>query len=407
MITKYLKKLMFSLLICVGLLNAYHCTKNSEDGNNTTYSDEAIKRTFGDAININNPENYASQNIPSYIIADNGGVIDDKKATLGRVLFYDKALSTNGSIACASCHQQQFAFSDTALQSKGVNGLTGRHSMRLINARFAREAKFFWNERAASLEEQTTQPIQDHAEMGYSGLNGDPTINDLLTKLNAIDYYQELSAWAYNQNKGEKTLNEEDLQDCLGAFIRSIQSFDSKFDEGRKQLANNQNNAPLPNFSADENAGLQLFSAPPIFGDSGNRIAGGLGCGGCHRAPEFDIDPNTRNNGFVGTIDNPAILDLNNTRSPSLRDLVNRNGDLNGPLMHTGSINSLEALIGHYNRIIVRPGNNQIDPRLTPRGFPQRLNVTPTERQQIISFLETLTGNTVYTDVKWSNPFAE
>ena len=201
-------------------------------------------------------------------------------------------------------------------------------------------------------------------------------------------------------------LTENDLQECLGAFIRSIQSFDSKYDEGRRQLGNNQNNAPLPNFSNDENAGLQLFSAAPIFDNTGNRIAGGLGCGGCHRAPEFDIDPNTRNNGFVGTIDNPSVLDLGNTRSPSIRDLVNPQGQLNGPLMHTGTISSLETLIGHYNRILVRPGNNQIDPRLTPGGLPQQLNVTPTERQQIISFLETLSGKSVYTEAKWSNPFA-
>ena len=74
--------------------------------------------------------------------------------------------------------------------------------------------------------------------------------------------------------------------------------------------------------------------------------------------------------------------------------------------MHTGTISSLETLIGHYNRILVRPGNNQIDPRLTPGGLPQQLNVTPTERQQIISFLETFSGKSVYTEAKWSNPFA-
>jgi cytochrome c peroxidase len=406
MITKTVKNLLFCLMSFIVLVNGYRCAKNTDDTLGAVFSDTAIKRIFGNNININSPENYANQTIPAYINADNGRVIDDKKATLGRVLFYDKALSTNGNIACASCHQQEFGFSDTAVQSKGVNGLTGRHSMRLINARFAREAKFFWNERAATLEAQTTQPIQDHAEMGYSGLDGDPDINDLLAKLNALDYYQELSAWAYNQSDSKKTLSENNLQECLGAFIRSIQSFDSKYDEGRRQLANNQNNAPLPNFSSDENAGLQLFSAPPIFDNLGSRIAGGLGCGGCHRAPEFDIDPNTRNNGFVGSIDNPTVLDLGNTRSPSIRDLVNPRGHLNGPLMHTGSITSLETLIGHYNRILVRPGNNQIDPRLTPGGFPQQLNVTPTERQQFISFLETLTGKAIYTEAKWSNPFA-
>ena len=405
MIVKPLKTTLLSLLFFITLINSYRCAKNTPN-DTTGFSDAAIKRVFGNTISINSPENYTNQAIPAYINADNGPVSDDKKATLGRVLFYDKALSTNGSIACASCHQQEFAFSDTAIQSKGVNGLTGRHSMRLINARFARESKFFWNERAASLEAQTTQPIQDHAEMGYSGVDGAPDINDLLAKLNALDYYQELSAWAYNQSNSKKLLTEKDLQECLGAFIRSIQSFDSKYDEGRRQLGNNQNNAPLPNFSNDENAGLQLFSAPPIFDNTGNRIAGGLGCGGCHRAPEFDIDPNTRNNGFVGTIDDPTVLDLGNTRSPSIRDLVNPQGQLNGPLMHTGTISSLETLIGHYNRILVRPGNNQIDPRLTPGGLPQQLNVTPTERQQIISFLETLSGKSVYTEAKWSNPFA-
>ena len=92
--------------------------------------------------------------------------------------------------------------------------------MRLINARFARESKFFWNERAASLEAQTTQPIQDHAEMGYSGVDGAPDINDLLAKLNALDYYQELSAWAYNQSNSKKLLTEKDLQECLGGFYQ-------------------------------------------------------------------------------------------------------------------------------------------------------------------------------------------
>jgi cytochrome c peroxidase len=276
--------------------------------------------------------------------------------------------------------------------------------MRLINARFARETKFFWNERANSLEEQTTQPIQDHAEMGYSGENGDPGIQELLKKLNALNYYQELTAWAY-QNENTKSLSENNLQECLGAFIRSIQSFDSKYDLGRSQLPNNANNAPLPNFSADENAGLQLFMAPPQFNDSSMRIAGGLGCGGCHRAPEFDIDPNTRNNGFVGNLSDPSALDLFNTRSPSLRDLINPSGTINGPMMHTGAIDNLASLIGHYNRILLRPGNTNIDPRLTPRGIPQNLNVTPTERQQIIAFLEALTGEKVYTDKRWSNPF--
>jgi len=92
---------------------------------------------------------------------------------LGRVLFYDKNLSVNNTISCASCHKQEFAVGDTAVSSLGVdNGRTERHSMRLINTRYANEAKFFWNERAASLEAQVTMPIVDHLEMGFSGQTG-------------------------------------------------------------------------------------------------------------------------------------------------------------------------------------------------------------------------------------------
>ena len=129
-------------------------------------------------IDLNNLLNYAGQSKPAYIQKDNTPVanpITNAGATLGRVLFYDKNLSVNNTIACASCHQQRFAFGDTALQSLGLTGgLTGRHSMRLVNSRFAEESKFFWDERAASLEVQTSRPIQDHVEMGFSGANGDP-----------------------------------------------------------------------------------------------------------------------------------------------------------------------------------------------------------------------------------------
>ena len=134
-----------------------------------------IKATFGTKIDPDNLANYAAQTVPAYITKDNGlaNPITDKGATLGRVLFYDKNLSSNNTISCASCHQQANAFSDPNTASQGVNGPTGRHSMRLINARFANEGKFFWDERVASLEIQTTQPIRNHNEMGYSGTSGD------------------------------------------------------------------------------------------------------------------------------------------------------------------------------------------------------------------------------------------
>lgn len=353
-------------------------------------------------IDFNNLPNYANQTIPNYILKDNtapNNPMTDRGAMLGRVLFYDKKLSVNNTIACASCHQQQFAFGDTASASVGVNGTTGRHSMRLINARFADERRFFWDERAATLEQQTTQPIQDHAEMGYSGLNGDPSINDLITKMGNIWYYPQL----FNIVYGDPAITEQRIQQALAMFIRSIQSFDSKYDAGRAMV--NGNGAPFPNFTTMENQGKQLFQAPPQFDQNGIRIGGGAGCAGCHRPPEFDIAQNSGNNGIIGKIGGGG-LDFTNTRSPSLRDVVDANGQSYGGFMHTAGFNGIITLldvINHYDSI--RQDNPNLDNRLKPGGNLQRLRLTNQEKASLVAFVRTLTGTNVYTDARWSNPF--
>ncbi|MBN8642742.1 MAG: cytochrome-c peroxidase [Flavobacteriales bacterium] len=372
---------------------------NDEDEYVDLNSYPNVVATFGTTIDLNNLPNYANQTIPAYIIKDNtqGNSITNKGATLGRVLFYDKNLSSNNTISCSSCHQQANAFGDVAVASTGVNGTTGRHSMRLINSRFAVETKFFWDERAINLETQTTMPIKNHGEMGFSGANGDQPFSGLITKLSAIDYYKELFRFVY----GSEEITENKIQLALAQFIRSIQSFDSKFDVGRAQVANN--NVPFPNYTAQENNGKNLFLTPPIFDATGNRTGGGLGCAGCHAAPEFDIDPNTKNNGIAGSIN--GGLDVTNTRAPSLRDLTKPDGTPNGPMMHTGVITTLQAAIGHYGTITIAPGNNNLDPRLMPNGFGQHLNLNATEVNAVIAFLKTLSGTNVYVDTKWSNPF--
>jgi cytochrome c peroxidase len=257
---------------------------------------------------------------------------------------------------------------------------------------------FFWDERALSLEMQTTMPIKDHNEMGFSGANGDQSFSNLITKLSNIGYYKELFQYVY----GSQEITENKIQLALAQFIRSIQSFDSKYDTGRAQVANDA--TPFPNYTAQENQGKQLFLTPPVFNATGVRTGGGLGCAGCHAAPEFDIDPNTLNNGIGGSINGGA--DFTNTRAPSLRDLVKPDGTTNGPMMHTGVITSLQAAVGHYGDLTNAALNNtNLDPRLKPNGFGQQLNLNATEVNAMIAFLKTLTGSNVYTDAKWSNPF--
>ena len=362
------------------------------------------------SIDLQNLFNYSNQEIPTYITKDNSGAnsITDEGATLGRVLFYDKKLSSNNTIACASCHHQEFAFGDTSLVSVGVNGVTGRHSMRLVNNRFADEASYFWDERAASLEEQSTMPIMDHVEMGYSGTNGDPDFQDLLEKLADVSYYNDLFHLAY----GDTIITQQRIQLALSQFIRSIQSFDAPYDVGRAQVAHDT--LRFPNFNQQQNDGKDLFISPAIFNNDGVRIGGGLGCANCHRPPEFDIVPDSKSNGVVftpGSTRPTGGVDTVVFKSPSLRDVVDENGRVNGPLMHTANFINLTNVLNHYDRINLFPQvqgiADVIDERLLPNGNPQDLRMTNQERNRVITFLGTLTGSDVYTNEKWSDPFDE
>ena len=361
-----------------------------------TAEGKTVEEQFGGRIDINNLPNYANQEVPDYIKKDNAGFnpITDEGAILGRVLFYDKNLSFNNSLSCSSCHQQKFAFSDTAKLSKGVEGgVTGRHAMRLINARFGEEQKFFWDERAGNLESQTSMPIKDHAELGYSGEEGRPHFDELLVKLQKIRYYNELFKLAY----GDSVVTENRMQRALAQFVRSIQSFDSKYDQGYNQF--------FSNFSAEEKRGLNLFSTLPQtqkVGEINVRIGGGVGCFSCHRPPEFDILPTTGNNGVVGIANKPGESDFNVTRAPSLRNIANPAGNLNGPLMHDASITSFEELIATVGKLDPNPANINLEPVLSP-GFD--LLITDQEKTDLIAFLKTLSGNAVYTDERWSDPF--
>ncbi|MEO7166735.1 MAG: cytochrome c peroxidase, partial [Chthoniobacterales bacterium] len=249
------------------------------------------------------------------------------------------------------------------------------------------ETHFFWDERALSLEAQTTQPIQNLIEMGFSGTSGDPALADLILRLSALPDYRTLFTMAF----GSATIDETRIQRALAQFMRSIQSFDARYDVGRAQTADNN---PFPNFTAAENAGKTLFlTAPP---------QGGAGCAACHRPPEFDIDPNSLNNGVIGILG--AIgTDLTVTRSPTLRDMLGPGGTSNGPFMHNGTFATPLQVVNHYNAI---PSNNSnLDPRLRPGGQPQNLNLSQTQKNNLVAFMLTLTGSSVYTTPKWASPF--
>lgn len=202
---------------------------------------------------------------------------------------------------------------------------------------------------------------------------------------------------------GDSLVDTARIQECLVHFVRSIVSYDSKFD--RALTANgSQMNGEFSMFTEQENKGKDLFVSSQVTNGDGHRIGGGLGCGSCHTAPEFDIEPSMGNNGIINKY-NSTDKELNIFRAPSLRDVVNPIGHLNGPLMHNASLRTVEALVNHYNEIPFDMQNYNIDPRLFHNGAGNHLHLTNDERIALIAFLKTLSGQSIYVDKWWSNPF--
>ncbi|TNE70116.1 cytochrome-c peroxidase [bacterium] len=343
-------------------------------------------------IDVNNLPSYQT-NLPTYysgpiLATDNtptDNAITDVGATLGRVLFYEKQLSINNTVACASCHQQAAGFSDSNVKSIGFDGssTTDVHSMRLANAKYYSGETMFWNKRAETLEAQTTQPIQNALEMGFDETHGG--LNAAIEKLEAQPYYATLFKMAF----GDEEITEERMQKALAQFVRSMISVNSKFDIGYAQTFNpTLGDAGLttnfPNYTAEENRGKLLFMNPPNIG--------GLGCQGCHQAPTFALAANSLSNG----------LDVGETtvfKSPSLKNIA-----LDGAFMHDGRFTTLEEVVRHYSTgIEMGPA---LDAKLkAPNGQPARFNLSDSDVQAMVAFLETLTDNTITQDSRFTNPF--
>ncbi len=277
--------------------------------------------------------------------------ITNDGATLGRVLFYDKNLSKNNAISCGSCHLQTFGFNDTAVLSKGfAGGLTKRHSMALVNGRFYKSGKMFWDERANTLEEQVLQPIQDATEMGL-------TLAELETKVNAQAYYPALFQKAF----GSTQINSDKISKALSQFVRSIVTYQSKYDRVKQGIET---------FTTLESDGETFFNTPPP--------GAAISCNSCHTAPMFL----TSNPAAPFALADPADRGINNQnrfKSGSLRNIATATR-----LFHNGSVPGLQAMLAS---------------NIPAHGVP------PPERAKVLAFMQTLTDNTIATEPRFSNPF--
>ena len=338
------------------------------------------------------PYNYAAPDLPPHFQtqtvrrldntpADNP--ITDAGATLGRVLFYDTRLSANGTVACASCHEQKHAFSDPGKFSKGYEGKhTDRNAMPLVEARFYPRGGFFWDERARTLEDQVLMPIQSKVEMGY-------TLPKLIDALGREPEYLPLFRAAF----GDSRVSSNRTAQALAQFVRSLVSYQSKYDAGMAKVSTVSDT--FPNFTREENRGKDIFLRS---------------CANCHlptgQGAVFTAS-RPQNNGLdanakvadLGRAD--VTQDVNHVgqfKSPSLRNVEHT-----GPYMHDGRFAKLEDVVEHYSTGLKRHPN--LDGRLNGPAANGGFRFSTGEKAALVAFLKTLSDPKFLTDPKFSDPF--
>lgn len=309
---------------------------------------------------------------PSYNPTTNWG------ATLGRVLFYDVALSANQTISCASCHHQSNAFADTGAFSTGfMGGHTDRSAMAIVNMRFSRS--FFWDLRASGLENQVLMPLENALEMGM-----DTTL--IVSRVVSQDFYPPLFEKAF----GTRVVTLQRIRYALAQFLRSMVSYRSKYDEG---VANN-----FSNFTQEETDGMNFY------------FSGQFACNHCHTTQNFyerdarnnGLESNPADSGFSAISGDPG--DVGKFRVPTLRNIM-----LTAPYMHDGRFRTMEEVIEHYDSGV--QASATLDDRLTTNmtvgGPPVQMNMTAYEKQTLVTFLNTLTDQSFISDPKFSDPFVQ
>jgi cytochrome c peroxidase len=290
----------------------------------------------------------------------------EERVALGRKLFNETALSRDGTISCASCHNAQIAFSDSAKFSRGVDGRTGtRNAMPLFN--LAWKNSFFWDGRAPSLRAQAMFPIQEHVEMDASPTN-------IVAKLSAQTEYKKLFQSAFDPPK----ITAEKIGLALEQFVLTLTSFDSKFDRVLKGEES---------FTPDEQRGFELFSTEydPRRGQFG------ADCFHCHggmlfQSQTFANNGLDRESGDLGRFNfTQRAADKGKFAVPSLRNVA-----LTAPYMHDGRFATLEEVVEHYSTGMKRSAT--LDPNLAKHpdgGVP----LSDEDKRALVAFLKTLTGD--------------
>jgi len=339
------------------------------------------------------PDRYADVELPAHFKTaavrrlDNtpsSNPVTDAGAALGRALFYDTRLSANNAVSCASCHQQRHAFSDPRKFSTGHEGRpTDRNAMPLVEVRYYARGRFFWDERAASLEDQVLMPVRNKVEMGQD-------VGRLVEIIAKDPNYPGL----YRKAFGDPQVTRERTAMALAQFVRSLVSYRSRYDEGLAKARSRDDD--FPNFTREENRGKAVF----MRACASCHLPGGQDAAFTALAPlntGLDADAKVADLGLADVTFNR--FDAGRFKSPSLRNVEHT-----GPYMHDGRFQTLAEVVDHYGSGIKSHPN--LDGRLRGPGR-DRLRTSPGERAALVAFLKTLSDPAFLTDPKFSDPFEE
>ncbi|MDX2280098.1 MAG: cytochrome c peroxidase [Saprospiraceae bacterium] len=300
---------------------------------------------------------------------------------LGRMLFYEKMLSKDGSQSCASCHMQATGFSDSLQFSIGVDKLPGkRQAMPVMNLAWHMNG-MFWDGRSPSARDQALRPIKDPLEMNE-------TIENAISKIQAEKKYRDQFIRAF----GDDTVTADRLGLAIEQFEFSMISANSKYDRFLKGTET---------LSDAEERGRKLFFTE--FDPIGTQR--GAECFHCHSGHNFtndeymnnglDSDGEVTDDGRQQVTNDPA--DRAKFKTPSLRNI-----EFTAPYMHDGRLKTLEEVVEHYNTGVKNAST--VDFLLQYNLQPGGLGLTIQEKADLILFLKTLTDTQFLNNPAFSKP---
>jgi len=301
---------------------------------------------------------------------------------LGRMLFYERMLSKDGSQACGDCHKQENAFSDINRFSIGVEKLPGnRQAMAVMNLAW-HENGLFWDGRAPHVRDQSLGPIQNPLEMNE-------TLPSVVAKLSADKRYTDQFIRAF----GDATVTPERMSLAMEQFMFTMVSNNAKWDKYKR--------GETTLTDSEERGRVLFFTEFDPFGSEK-----GAECFHCHGGFNFtddefknnglDADANQKDEGRRKVTNDP--LDQAKFKVPSLRNIA-----LTAPYMHDGRFATLEEVVDHYDHGAKQSAT--VDELLQYSLQPGGLQMSAQSKADLVAFLKTLTDETFLTNAAYKSPF--